>query len=656
MKPWKISIFSSMSIDLRSMGKFFFVSLIIFMYLNPVEIWASNLPTPSRINTNVNDIESFADDFFTTNMARYNIPGAVFVVVKDGAVVLQKGYGYSNLEHHTIAHPSESLFRIASVTKLFSAIAILQLVEKGDIHLTDDVNQYLSDFKVSNPFTSTLTIKDLLTHTDGFEERNTRIFALNPSELIPLGELLASELKPLVNPPGSMITYGSFSTALASYIVQMKSGLRFEQYVRDYILTPLGMHHSTLEQVLSPDEMQRLATTYTYSSKGFEASPYLYLSTPATGGASVTGADMGNLLIALLQRGVLNEKRVLSEDSVSQMFSRQFSAHPDLPGVTLGFFEHFENNQSALIREGSGLGVNSRIFVLEHEKLAFFVAYNTRGSEMNEALTSAFLDRYYPDFENMSEPSTAFGTNANITSGFYSYVHSSQYTLTKISKLLAGLLEVRANDDGSLSIKPALMGDPYGGFEQSSRWIEIKPMVYEREDGFGRVYFEISDDGKKAYLYSGQGYHGSYQRMQWFQTPFFHLLIIVFFGLSFIASILFSLKSIINHKLAIWTNSIRIVIASINIIFIIASLPIMFSVGTIAGFPSIAFVGHLNPFVLLTLALPICSTFLLVSLLFLTLRSYLSTKQLNKWGLYFLAVGVLFSTYLGYWNLLGFNL
>jgi CubicO group peptidase (beta-lactamase class C family) len=136
-------------------------------------------------------------------MDRLHAPGAAFVLVKDGEIVLSKGYGYANIEDGTEVDPETTVFRVGSISKLFTATAIMQLHERGQINLEDDVNKHLTLFKIEQNYDKPVTIANLLTHTGGFNDHFIGQHTRNISDLKPLGEYLAAKMPPRVMPSAS---------------------------------------------------------------------------------------------------------------------------------------------------------------------------------------------------------------------------------------------------------------------------------------------------------------------------------------------------------------------------------------------------------------------------------------------------------------------
>ena len=193
------------------------------------------------------ELEAFADQFFPRQMKKLHIPGVSFVLVQDGEIVLAKGYGDADLETGSPISPDTTVMRIGSISKLFVATAVMQLVEQGKLDLDTDINQYLTAFQVQDTFGEPVTLAQLLTHTAGFEDPPYESYT-DPGLVRPLGAYLAESMPPRTEPPGETHRYSNHGYALAAYVVEQVSGQPFDQYVSEQILQPLGMS----QQRLSP--------------------------------------------------------------------------------------------------------------------------------------------------------------------------------------------------------------------------------------------------------------------------------------------------------------------------------------------------------------------------------------------------------------------
>src|SRR5215831_15247143 len=243
-------------------------------------------------------------------------PGAVVVVVKRDAQVFAKGYGFADVEARKPFTADATLVRPGSISKLFTGIAVMQLVDAGRLDLDRDVNGYI-DFSIPVPEGGVpVTLRRLLTHRAGFEEHSRGLWT---RESEPLGRWLARNLPQRLFPKGDVEAYSNYGVALAGYIVERVSGEPFVSYVQRHILDPLGMRHSTFRQPLPDDLAPLMAKSYRTSDKPpidfFEA-----IATPA-GGLSTTGTDMGRFIRALMNGGALDGARILPKARLDEMMA-----------------------------------------------------------------------------------------------------------------------------------------------------------------------------------------------------------------------------------------------------------------------------------------------------------------------------------------------
>ena len=272
------------------------------------------------------DIEAFLDGVVPVQLQRQDIAGAVVVIVKDGKVLFAKGYGFADVKSRKPVTVDGTLFRPGSISKTFTWTAVMQLVEQGKLDLNRDVNDYL-DFKIPERFGKPITMRDLMTHTPGFEEAIKELFVASAADLYPLNRYVQARLPEQIFPPGTTPAYSNYGATLAGYIVSRVSGMPFEEYVEKNIYQPLGMTHATFRQPL-PDNLKPLMSEgYDKASqpaKGFE-----YVEAYPAGSMSVSGGDMARYMIAHLQNGEYNGARILKPETAQLMHSRVFGLLPE---------------------------------------------------------------------------------------------------------------------------------------------------------------------------------------------------------------------------------------------------------------------------------------------------------------------------------------
>ncbi|MCR8979738.1 serine hydrolase domain-containing protein [Brevibacillus laterosporus] len=178
--------------------------------------------------TDSKEVERFADQFFNRPQIQDKLAGAAFVVVKDDQVLFKKGYGYADVEKKRSVDPDSTVFRMASVSKVFTSTAVMQLVEQNKIDPNTDVQAYLRDFNISNKTGKKLTLDHLMTHMTGFDYPDSLFSAdRSPEKHYPLDDFVKQTAPNIVHNPGEMYRYDNYAFNLQGYIVQNISGVPF---------------------------------------------------------------------------------------------------------------------------------------------------------------------------------------------------------------------------------------------------------------------------------------------------------------------------------------------------------------------------------------------------------------------------------------------
>ena len=461
------------------------------------------------------EIEAFADPIFAAQMEELRIPGAVLVVVKDGNVLLAKGYGYANREKKTPVEPEKTLFYLASVTKTFTATAVMQLVEAGQLDLHRDVNRYLSNFQLENSFTEPVTLAHLLTHTAGFDDKNIGYVARTASETIPLGDYLASAMPPRVMPPGRVISYSNHGFGLAGHLVELVSGVPYSQYIEKNILGPLGMTRSTARVPPPPELAPDLAAGYRFDFRDGELRPQPlgYRNLSPAGSISATGADIARFMIAHLQNGRYGKARILTERTTREMHRQQFTHHPHLPGFAYGFYERFHNNVRILEHAGGYIGFATLLVLLPEENVGVFVAGNSTNSGLHYQFLRQFLDHYYPAPQQTSPampgPPTDLLRRAGRLAGSYQMTRYSRRSVEKIA-ILDSQLQVSVSPDAVLVVQPR-----HG---KATRWAAIEPLLFRRVDSKDLLAFREDANGRITHMFTslpGGALPVAFEKLHW---------------------------------------------------------------------------------------------------------------------------------------------
>jgi CubicO group peptidase (beta-lactamase class C family) len=471
------------------------------------------------------ELEAFLDDYFSSKMAEYHIAGAAVSVVKDGKLLFAKGYGYADIEKGIPVDPEQTIFRIGSVGKTFTWTAVMQLVEQGKLDLDADVNTYL-DFRIPDTYPQPITLKHLMTHTSGIEDRWLESLVSDAGELVPEREWLIANFPGRVRPPGEAAGYSNYNPMLAGYIVARVSGEPYDQYIQEYIFDPLGMAHSTVQLQMPADLRPFASMSYTYVDGAFQPFPDYFIQ-PAvlpSGFHQASVTDMARFMIAHLQNGFYGdpaaEVRILEETTAQQMHSVQYAPDPRLLGMTYGFADMSDNGQWTLGHEGYAPVMSSQLLLLPDQNLGVFVIFNSLGAREGGLTTQhtgfqrAFFDHYYPaPAAAPIQPPPDFAERAGRFVGLYREANSHSTTPEKVMGLF-GALEISDPGDGTLLI-------PMQGLEL--RFVEVEPLYFRQVDGPFALVFREDDRGRITHVFTDVQPQNAFVKLDWYETPGFNL-------------------------------------------------------------------------------------------------------------------------------------
>jgi len=619
-------------------------------------------PSQQRGPTDRAELEAFLDEELEREMEKHHIAGAAVSVVKDGKLFLAKGYGSADLENDIPVDPERTIFRIGSGTKPFTWTAVMQLAEQGKLDLDEDINTYL-DFRIPDTYPQPITLKHLMTHTAGFEERYFEVAALDTDDQVPAREWLISHMPTRVRPPGAVPAYSNYGTALAGYIVARVSGQPYEQYVQENILDPLGMVHTTVQSPIPSDMRAHASKGYTYEDGRFQVFPD-YLGQPAlepAGGMQASATDVARFMIAHLQGGRSSdvkstERRILKESTAQQMHTTLYTPDPRLLGTAYGFFDFSDNGQRTIGHGGESHPFNTLLLLLPNQNLGVFVVYNSEGggdlTNQHLGFQRAFFDHYYPaSAVKRMQPPADFTERAGRFEGSYRWTWSSYTTFEKITGLF-GTVKISDSGDGTL-----LFTTPW--FER--RFVEVKPLYFRQVDGPFGILFREDDQGRITHMFTDFTPMFAFEKLNWYETLAFNMALVLGCVLMFVSMIpVILIRFMRNRRLSSDRKraSPRGARVAYWIIGGISVLNLLFVIGTVLwGNLALPHFG-VSMIYKIVLGLGVLSAVLTVGAL---VYSVLAWKN-SYWGIaarvhYTLVTvaAVAFVWFLNYWNLLGWR-
>ncbi len=246
-----------------------------------------------------------AIDEILTQAYKPNEPGASVIVAKNGKVVFRKGYGLANLELAVPVEP-DMVFRLGSVTKQFTAVAILMLAEQGKLSLDDNLVKFLPNYPAK---TQRITIEQLLTHTSGIKSYTSlpEWLAMWRKD-IELNELISLfKDKPADFAPGERWSYSNSGYVVLGAIIEKSSGQSYQDFIEKNIFAPLGMKHSFYDNTARV--IPRRVTGYSKGKDAYINAAYMSMTQPHAAGALVSSVDD----LALWDAALYTDKLVKQE-------------------------------------------------------------------------------------------------------------------------------------------------------------------------------------------------------------------------------------------------------------------------------------------------------------------------------------------------------
>ncbi len=308
--------------------------------------------------------------FIEQQLSEKQIPGLSIALIDDQQVVWAQGFGVADAAGKKAA-TAETVYRIGSVSKLFTDIAIMQMVERGELNLDAPITDYLPDFRPRNPFVTPITLRELMSHRSGLLREppvGNYFETAEPSLAATVRSLNETEL---VFAPQTHTKYSNAAIAVVGYLLQERNHQPFAAYLKHSVLDPIGMKHSSFE--LDPAIVQNLAKAkmWTYDGKTFEA-PTFQLGMMPAGSMYSTVTDLGRFVSVLLARGKTDGGVLVKPATLNEMWSPQF---PNSGGRVfgLGFVVGTLDGHRVVGHGGAIYGFATSLDLLPDDKLGVVV-------------------------------------------------------------------------------------------------------------------------------------------------------------------------------------------------------------------------------------------------------------------------------------------
>ena len=451
------------------------------------------------------ELEAFMDGVVHATMRQNNIVGATVAITQDDQVIVLKGYGYANKAGEIPVDPEKTLFRIGSVSKLFTWTGLMQLREQGKLDLDTDVNEYLSTLTIPDTFPEPITLRHLMSHSGGIEDRIVQLFGDEASDMQPYAEILSRELPGRVRAPGTVSTYSNHGVGLAGLVLEEVSGQKWEDYVQQHILDPLQMSSASAFQPLPESLAAQMSEGYAFEMGKHVAKPFEYVPLAAAGGMSASALAMTRFARAHLGDGSVDGQRMLTAESVAMMREPLFEEHESINAWLYGFANYSRGDTFIYGHSGGTLRFFTEFALVPEHNISVFVSTNTTmGFRVMSAVLQGFLDRYLPDTRVTFEPQAL--TDLDKIAGHWSTYRHPVTTPDKLMRIMQPVT-VQPISDNELMI--------VGLSEHPTYWQQVAPLEFQRVDENIRLVFQPDASPPKMLVDSVLS---SYYKIGWIES------------------------------------------------------------------------------------------------------------------------------------------
>jgi CubicO group peptidase (beta-lactamase class C family)/D-alanyl-D-alanine dipeptidase len=303
-------------------------------------------------------------------MADKQLPAVAIALVDDQRVIWAEGFGYQDAARKVPA-TADTVFRVGSVSKLFTDIGVMQFVQTGKLNLDAPVTTYLPGFRPTNPFGGEITLRELMSHRSGLVREPPIGHYFDTSEPSLQATVDSLNQTTLVYAPGTQTKYSNAAVATVGYVLQTVSGQPYADYLRNAVLLPMGMTHSSFKP--EPALIRRLAEAqmWSYDALSF-AAPKFQLGEGPAGCMYSTVGDLGHFLSVLFASGQSSQVQVIAPKTLDEMGTPQFaSATPTKFG--LGFLLGTFEGERKIGHGGAIYGFATQVAALPDRKLGVVV-------------------------------------------------------------------------------------------------------------------------------------------------------------------------------------------------------------------------------------------------------------------------------------------
>ncbi|HKB35175.1 MAG TPA: serine hydrolase [Gemmataceae bacterium] len=333
----------------------------------PVARAAEHVEPPKEYQAAVRALE----EYIAEQVRDKRLPALSIALIDDQKIVWARGFGFADPKAKKPA-TAETVYRVGSVSKLFTDIAVMRLVEQGQLDLDAPVTKYLPDFKPANPFDKAITLRQLMTHRSGLVRESPVGNYFDPTSPTLAQTVASLNQTKLVYPPESRIKYSNAAIATVGLVLEKTQKKPFVAYLKETLLEPLGMKRSAFEATPELKKDLASAVMWTYQGREFPA-PTFELGMAPAGSMYATVLDLGRFLGVLFNGGMGPKERLLKKETIEAMWKPQFPKKGDKEGFGIGFHIDDFRGKRRIGHGGAIYGFATDLSALPDEKLGVVV-------------------------------------------------------------------------------------------------------------------------------------------------------------------------------------------------------------------------------------------------------------------------------------------
>lgn len=441
------------------------------------------------------ELSSFVDGVVTSGLDRDAVAGAVVVVVSGDDVILSRGYRLADARTGRLMLPEDDVIPLASISKVFTAWAILQLENEGRLALDDPIAQHLPELELNQRF-GEITVAHLLSHTAGLEERYSGYFASREaigaeSRIDHISAVLPRQNRP----PGDVIAYSNASYVLLGEIVAQVSGRAFVDYVSG-LLAPFDI--DDLRAMHTPSEQNGASPFHVWDAGRYLAidpTPFPAIHTPS-GGLALTGEQMGRVMQVLLKNSAVDRA---ARHRIAKMYAPAWPDWPEFGGRTQGFWTETWAGYEVFHHAGAHFGFHSNMVLVPELDLGFFIAANGPSGSALTVLPRRVLSEVIAPNDSLVAPRIACDAAClQEFEGRYLMTRRNEIGLDRLHAINTDGFELTSSGDEALLISGLghdLLFEPIGDDQ------------FETPDGMMRLGFRRDATGGVVNAYLNGGMH-----------------------------------------------------------------------------------------------------------------------------------------------------